>query len=275
MLEKTSFAGEPIEEIEPVDDDPSETAEWLDALDSVCRAVGGDRAAFLLSALSRRAGELGIVSNALPFSPYRNTIPVEKQIPFPGDIEMEERITAIIRWNALAMVMRANRASGELGGHIASYASAAEIFEIGFNHFFHAGMDGRGGDVVFFQPHSAPGVYARAFLEGRLSEEHLRRYRREVGGAGLSSYPHPWLMPEFWQTPTGSMGIGPLSAIYQARFMRYLRDRGLADTERAARVGRVWGRRDGRTRIARRPIARRARGARQSDLRHQLQSATA
>ena len=237
MLEKTSFAGEPIEEIEPVDDDPSETAEWLDALDSVYRAVGGDRAAFLLSALSRRAGELGIVSNALPFSPYRNTIPVEKQIPFPGDIDMEERITAIIRWNALAMVMRANRASGELGGHIASYASAAEIFEIGFNHFFYAGIDGRGGDVVFFQPHSAPGVYARAFLEGRLSEEHLNRYRREVGGAGLSSYPHPWLMPDFWQTPTGSMGIGPLSAIYQARFMRYLRHRGLADTERR----RVWG----------------------------------
>ena len=237
MLEKTSFAGEPIEEIEPVDDDPSETAEWLDALDSVCRAVGGDRAAFLLSALSRRAGELGIVSNALPFSRYRNTIPVEKQIPFPGDIDMEERITAIIRWNALAMVMRANRASGELGGHIASYASAAEIFEIGFNHFFHAGMGGRGADVVFFQPHSAPGVYARAFLEGRLSEEHLRRYRREVGGPGLSSYPHPWLMPEFWQTPTGSMGIGPLSAIYQARFMRYLRDRGLADIDGR----RVWG----------------------------------
>src|SRR5271166_3482347 len=237
MLEKTSFAGEPIEEIEPVDDDPLETAEWLDALDSVCRTVGGDRAAFLLGALSRRAGELGIVSNALPFSPYRNTIPEEKQIPFPGDIDMEERITAIIRWNALAMVMRANRAGGELGGHIASYASAAEIFEIGFNHFFRAGEDGRGGDVVFFQPHSAPGVYARAFLEGRLSEERLRHYRREIGGAGLSSYPHPWLMSDFWQTPTGSMGIGPLSAIYQARFMRYLRDRGLADTEGR----RVWG----------------------------------
>src|SRR5208337_862706 len=222
---------------DPADDDPSETAEWLDALDSVYDNVGGDRAAFLLTALSRRAGQLGIVSDALPFSPYRNTIRLEKQVPFPGDIDMEERITAIIRWNALAMVMRANKASGELGGHIASYASAAEIFEIGFNHFFRAGEDGRGGDVVFFQPHSAPGVYARAFLEGRLSEERLRHYRREIGGAGLSSYPHPWLMSDFWQTPTGSMGIGPLSAIYQARFMRYLRDRGLADTEGR----RVWG----------------------------------
>ncbi|HLW91473.1 MAG TPA: alpha-ketoglutarate dehydrogenase [Roseiarcus sp.] len=237
MLEKVSSILEPREEIGPADDDPLETAEWLDSLDAVCRNVGSDRAAFLLTALSRKAGQLGIVSNALPFSPYRNTIPLEKQIPFPGDIDMEERITAIIRWNALAMVMRANKASSELGGHIASYASVAEIFEIGFNHFFRAGGEDHGGDLVFFQPHSAPGVYARAFLEGRLSEEQLTRYRREIGGAGLSSYPHPWLMPDFWQTPTGSMGIGPISAIYQARFMRYLADRGLAETSGR----RVWG----------------------------------
>jgi pyruvate dehydrogenase E1 component len=217
MLEKISPIGQPVAESEPADDDPLETAEWLDSLDAVYRNVGGDRAAFLLAALSRRAGQLGIVSNVLPFSPYRNTIPLEKQIPFPGDIDMEERITTIIRWNALAMVMRANKASGELGGHIASYASAAEIFEVGFNHFFRAGEDKGCGDIVFFQPHSAPGIYARAFLEGRLSEEQIKHYRREIGGVGLSSYPHPWLMPDFWQTPTGSMGIGPISAIYQAR----------------------------------------------------------
>jgi pyruvate dehydrogenase E1 component len=236
MLEKVSSSNTPTD-LDPIDDDPVETAEWLDSLDAVYRHIGSDRAAFLLGALTRRAGQLGIVSNALPFSPYRNTIPPEKQITFPGDLAMEERITAIIRWNALAMVMRANKASGELGGHIASYASAAEIFEIGFNHFFRAGDDSGGGDIVFFQPHSAPGVYARAFLEGRLTEEHLKRYRQEIGGAGLSSYPHPWLMPDFWQTPTGSMGIGPISAIYQARFMRYLSDRGLADINGR----RVWG----------------------------------
>ena len=150
---------------------------------------------------------------------------------------METRITAIIRWNALAMVVRANAAYGELGGHVASYASAAEIFEVGFNHFFRGADAEQGGDVVFFQPHSAPGIYARAFLEGRLTEEQLEHYRQEISGPGLSSYPHPWLMPDFWQTPTGSMGIGPISAVYQARFMRYLRDRGLLDTDDR----RVWG----------------------------------
>ena len=219
------------------DSDPNETAEWLDALELVFRVAGGERAEFILSALYRKARDLGVVANVLPFGPYRNTIPLEKQGPFPGDIEMETRITAIIRWNALAMVVRANAAYGELGGHVASYASAAEIFEVGFNHFFR-GADGEGGgDVVFFQPHSAPGVYARAFLEGRLTEERLKRYRQEIGAAGLSSYPHPWLMPDFWQTPTGSMGIGPISAVYQARFMRYLRDRGLLDTD----AQHVWG----------------------------------
>ena len=219
------------------DSDPSETAEWLDALKSVFHTAGVERAEFILAALDRKANDLGIVPDGLLFAPYRNTIPLEKQSAFPGDLNIETRITAIIRWNALAMVVRANRALGELGGHVASYASVAEIFEVGFNHFFRATTDECGGDVVFFQPHSAPGVYARAFLEGRLTEEQLKRYRQEIQSPGLSSYPHPWLMPDFWQVPTGSMGIGPISAIYQARFMRYLRDRGLLNTD----GWRVWG----------------------------------
>jgi len=231
MLERPTSRLDPFE---PADDDPAETEEWLDALDSVCEHAGSGRAAFLLGELIRRAGERGIAVDGQPNSPYRNTIPPEREPPFPGDLALEERITAIMRWNALAMVMRANLAAGELGGHIATYASAAEIFEVGFNHFFRAGGD---GDIVFFQPHSAPGVYARAFLEGRLTEENLKRYRRETGGSGLSSYPHPWLMPGFWQTPTGSMGVGPISAVYQARFMRYLTHRGLIDTSGR----RVWG----------------------------------
>jgi pyruvate dehydrogenase E1 component len=226
----------------PSDSDPQETEDWLAALDSVARHAGPERALFLLETLQRRAKEMRIISDIPAYSPYRNTIALEDQGPFPGDLAMEERITSIIRWNALAMVVRANRAYGELGGHIASYASAAEIFEVGFNHFFR-GDDANshdaagGGDLVYFQPHSAPGVYARAFLEGRLSEEHLKHYRQEISGTGLCSYPHPWLMPDFWQVPTGSMGIGPINAVYQARFMRYLRDRGILDTD-----GRhVWG----------------------------------
>jgi pyruvate dehydrogenase E1 component len=181
--------------------------------------------------------QIGAAHSVQPFSAYRNTIPLERQGAYPGNLAIEERITAIMRWNALAMVMRANHAYGDLGGHIASYASAAEIFEVGFNHFFRAGSGAGTGDLVFYQPHSAPGVYARAFLEGRLSEERLTRYRQEVGGDGLCSYPHPWLMPDFWQFPTGSMGIGPLSSIYQARFLRYLEDRELKP--RSDR--HVWG----------------------------------
>ncbi|MDP2769002.1 MAG: pyruvate dehydrogenase (acetyl-transferring), homodimeric type, partial [Giesbergeria sp.] len=179
-------------------------------------------------------------------TPYVNTVAVQEQGVFPGDLAIEERLGSIIRWNALAMVVRANQAYGELGGHIASYASAADLFESGFNHFFRA-REGLGegqhrGDLVFFQPHSAPGVYARAFLEGRLSEQDLMHYRQELtapaaGAQGLSSYPHPWLMPDFWQFPTGSMGIGPISSIYHARFMRYLTHRNLLDCG-----GRkVWG----------------------------------
>lgn len=219
------------------DTDPVETAEWMDSLSAVVQSAGQLRGLFLLKQLEERAQQLGIVAHVPPYSAYRNTIPVEQQGRYPGDVSLEERITAMIRWNAVAMVMRANRESGELGGHIATYASAAEIFEVGFNHFFRGPDYPGGGDLIFFQPHSAPGVYARAFLEGRLSEEHLNNYRREVGGNGLCSYPHPWLMPHFWQFPTGSMGLGPVSAVYQARFMRYLQQRGLAETKDR----HVWG----------------------------------
>ncbi|EJM18871.1 pyruvate dehydrogenase E1 component, homodimeric type [Pseudomonas sp. GM21] len=220
-----------------LDSDRDETQEWLESLEAVVRDGGSERGQFLLKQLEQHARALGITSHVHPYSAYRNTIPIERQGPYPGDLAVEERITSIIRWNALAMVVRANQAYGELGGHIASYASAAEIFEVGFNHFFRARDEKHGGDLVFYQPHSAPGVYARAFLEGRLSEEQLANYRQEVGGNGLSSYPHPWLMPDFWQFPTGSMGIGPISAVYQARYMRYLENRNLADTSER----HVWG----------------------------------
>ncbi len=219
------------------DSDPQETREWLEALDGVVRAEGHERGLFLLKQLEAQAQQMGIVSRVPPYSAYQNTIPLERQRPYPGDPALEERLTSIVRWNALAMVVRANKAYGELGGHIASYASAAEIFEVGFNHFFRAADESSAGDLVFFQPHSAPGVYARAYLEGRLTEAQLANYRQEVGGNGLSSYPHPWLMPDFWQFPTGSMGIGPISSIYQARFMRYLEHRGIATT----RGRHVWG----------------------------------
>src|ERR1700686_1473668 len=219
------------------DSDPEETRDWIESLDAVIRVEDSARALFVLRRLEDHAKELGLLAAAAPYSAYRNTLPLERQGQYPGDLALEERLTSIMRWNALAMVTRANKAYGELGGHIASYASAAEIFEVGFNHFFQAARDGGGGDLVYFQPHSAPGVYARAFLEGRLSEGELANFRQEVQGDGLCSYPHPWLMPDFWQFPTGSMGIGPISAIYQARFLRYLAHRGLADTGNR----RVWG----------------------------------
>ncbi|MFM0366026.1 alpha-ketoglutarate dehydrogenase [Paraburkholderia sediminicola] len=228
------------ERAEPEDADPQETAEWLEALDAVVAHVGRDRAQFLFDKLAGHALSLGVESARTNVTPYQNTIPFDQQSRYPGNLELEERLAGALRWNALAMVVRANQAYGELGGHIASYASAADLFEVGFNHFFRAAAPGGEegtGDLVYFQPHSSPGVYARAYLEGFLSEQHLQHYRREIGGPGLCSYPHPWLMPDFWQFPTGSMGIGPINAIYQARFMRYLANRGLVQTE-----GRkVWG----------------------------------
>ncbi|SEE70547.1 alpha-ketoglutarate dehydrogenase [Pseudomonas migulae] len=223
-------------------EDAQEIAEWRDALLSVIAHGGAGQAAQIMDMLVTLASTCEMNWRPRHGTPYINTISVEQQPVFPGDLAMEERLASIMRWNALVMVARANQAYGELGGHIASYASAADLFEVGFNHFFKARTDTCGGDLVFYQPHSAPGVYARAFLEGRLEEKDLQHYRQEIGaraqGArGLSSYPHPWLMPDFWQFPTGSMGIGPISSIYQARFMRYLEHRGLQDT--AGRT--VWG----------------------------------
>ncbi len=218
------------------DTDPQETQEWLDALEAVLENEGVDRAHFLIERLVDKARRSGAY---LPFSAntaYVNTIPVTRQQRFPGDRAMERRIRSFIRWNAMAMVVQANRISTELGGHISSFASSATLFDVGFNHFFRAPSKERDGDLIFFQGHSAPGVYARAFLEGRLSDEQLYSFRQEVDGRGLSSYPHPWLMPGFWQFPTVSMGLGPLMAIYQARFMRYLHDRSLLHTDER----KVW-----------------------------------
>ena len=221
----------------PHDTDPEETREWLEALRAAVAAGGRERGLYLLTQLEQEAQQLGVVAHVMPYSAYQNTVRLDEQAVHPGDVALEERLTAIMRWNALAMVVRANKAYGELGGHVATYASSAEIFETGFNHFFRGPDAPGGGDLVFFQPHSAPGVYARAFLEGRLGETQLANYRQETGGQGLSSYPHPWLMPDFWQFPTGSMGIGPINSIYQARFLRYLAHRGLLDTG----AQHVWG----------------------------------
>src|SRR5260221_1673093 len=221
------------------DVDPLETREWIEALDALIACEGPERATFVLRAVVQHAGARRVHLPQVLATPYVNTIPLAEQPPFQGNLEIESRLSALVRWNALAMVVRANRASGELGGHIASYASAADLFEVGFNHFFRGGSH---GDLVYFQPHSAPRVYARAFLAGRLTEGQLDNYRRETEGRGLSSYPHPWLMPNFWQYPTGSMGLGPLFAIYQARFMRYLQHRVLFHPAQAAHTSsrKVW-----------------------------------
>jgi pyruvate dehydrogenase E1 component len=213
-----------------LDSDPEETSEWLEAFDDVLLLAGPQRARELLTKLTERARHTGVVLETLLNTPYCNTIDPELQPVYPGDLELEGRLTGLIRWNALAMVMRSNRESSELGGHLASYASSADLFEVGFNHFFHGNRSGdpvHTADMIFFQPHSAPGVYARAFLEGRLCEKNLTHFRCETGGHGLCSYPHPRLMPEFWEFPTGSMGLGPITAVYQARFMKYLENRGL------------------------------------------------
>ncbi|MCC6861927.1 MAG: pyruvate dehydrogenase (acetyl-transferring), homodimeric type [Bryobacterales bacterium] len=214
--------------------DPSEAGEWMDALDELLDRRGPESCCALLRQLLERAGRRGVGPVAPRTTPYRNTIPLSEQPDYPGDLAVERRITAIVRWNAMAMVIRANRAHPELGGHVSTYASAADLFEVAFHHFLrgHPPESAGGGaaDLVFFQPHSAPGIYARAFLEGRLSEDHLLNYRRENGGTGLCSYPHPRAMPDFWEFPTGSMGLNALTAIYQARFMRYLENRGLVRT---------------------------------------------
>jgi len=232
----------PLSPLAALEGDPQETVEWQESLASLLQASGPQRVRQIMDMLAATARGPAIGWQPTWGTPYVNTIPLDRQPAFPGNLAIEERLASLMRWNALAMVVRANKAYGELGGHIASYASAADLFEVGFNHFFRASPEKGQGDLVFFQPHSAPGVYARAFLEGRLGENDLAHYRQEIGapaaGAqGLCSYPHPWLMPDFWQFPTGSMGIGPISSIYQARFMRYLQHRQLLDT-----TGRkVWG----------------------------------
>ncbi|MFT4561470.1 MAG: pyruvate dehydrogenase E1 component [Gammaproteobacteria bacterium] len=212
------------------DIDPQETQEWLEALDALIEAEGLDRTHFMLEQLIAKARASGAY---LPYSAntaYINTIPADKEKYTPGDPALEWRIRSINRWNAMAMVVKANRKNSELGGHIASYASAATLYETGYNHFWHAPSEDHGGELVFFQGHCAPGVYARAYLLGLLSEEELDNFRQDIGGKGITSYPHPWLMPKFWQFPTVSMGLGPIMAIYQARFMRYLENRELSDT---------------------------------------------
>ncbi len=218
------------------DPDPQETREWLEALRGVIAAEGPGRAGQLIERLVDEAQRGGSHVSLGLTTPYVNTIPVERQPVMPGDRAIEARLRHYVRWNALAMVVRANKISSELGGHVASFASAATLYDVGFNHFFRAPSEKFGGDLVFFQGHSSPGVYARAFLEGRIDEAQLENFRQEVDGKGLSSYPHPWLMPGFWQFPTVSMGLGPIMSIYQARFMRYLHDRELIE----ASGRKVW-----------------------------------
>src|SRR5210317_2084352 len=211
------------------DTDIQETQEWIDSLNSVIESDGAERAHYLIEMMIDQARRSG--SN-LPYNAttsYVNTIPTHLQQKHPGDPDMERRIRAIIRWNAVMTVLRANEKSPGIGGHIASFQSSATLYDVGFNHFFRAPNENFDGDLVFFQGHSSPGIYSRAFLEGRLTEDQLSNFRLESTGQGLSSYPHPWLMPEYWQFPTVSMGLGPIQAIYQARVMKYQQDRGLVD----------------------------------------------
>ncbi|HEU4683292.1 MAG TPA: pyruvate dehydrogenase (acetyl-transferring), homodimeric type [Nitrospira sp.] len=220
------------------DQDPQETREWLDSLEYVLEKEGAERAVYLFERLRDRLGDRGARVPMPVNTPYVNTIPASQQPPYPGNLEIERRIRSVIRWNAMAMVVKANKERPGIGGHISTYASAATLYEVAFHHFLHGKDAPHGGDLVYFQGHAIPGIYARSFVEGRLSEEALHRFRAEVtpGGKGLSSYPHPWLMPDYWEFPTVSMGLGPLMSIYQARFNRYLQDRGLKDTSRQ----RVW-----------------------------------
>jgi pyruvate dehydrogenase E1 component len=212
----------------PADLDAIETAEWLEALDQILDGAGPDRGRFLLERLAKHAKASGVEIPTQFNTPYINTIPVSQEVPYPGDRALERRVKSLVRWNAMAMVTNQNRQDHGIGGHIATYASLATILEVGFNHFFHASYGDQPGDFVYFQGHASPGVYSRAFLEGRLSEEELKNFRHELRDEpGLSSYPHPWLMKNFWSFPTVSMGLGPINSIYQARFMRYLENRGL------------------------------------------------
>ncbi len=211
------------------DSNPIETREWLDALDEVVRYEGEERASFLLMELAKHAIEMRLRLPSATVTPFRNTIPPEEEKMLAGDLFMERRIRSIVRWNALAMVMRANLNDEGLGGHISSFSSSAMLYDVGYNHFFRGTQDGHPGDLVFYQGHCAPGMYSWSYLEGRLNEEQLDQFRREVDGNGLSSYPHPWLMPDYWQFPTVSMGLGPIQAIYQARVLKYQQDRGLVD----------------------------------------------
>ena len=223
-------------ELQNQDIDQLETQEWLEALEAVLETEGVERAHYLLEQMIDQMRRSGVNLPHSSNTAYVNTIPPHLQKASPGNAAMEARIRSIIRWNAAAMVVRANRKASELGGHIASFASAATLYDVGFNHFWRAPSHEHGGDLVFFQGHSAPGMYSRAFLEGRISRDQLENFRQEVDGNGLSSYPHPWLMPDFWQFPTVSMGLGPIQSIYQARFLKYMQDRGLADT----RDRKVW-----------------------------------
>src|SRR5881409_1877270 len=224
------------------DVDIQETQEWLEALEAVIRHDGPERAQDLLERVLEHARASGVPLEVKLNTPYVNTIRVEDEEPMPGDAVAEHRIRSAIRWNAIAMVMQANKESSELGGHIASFQSAATLYEVGFNHFWHAPSDTHGGDLVFIQGHSSPGIYARAYLEGRIDEDQLKRFRQELDekgrfdASGLASYPHPWLMPDFWQFPTVSMGLGPIQGIYMARYLKYLEARGLAGTENR----KVW-----------------------------------
>src|SRR6187399_2535235 len=220
------------------DTDPTETAEWLDSLDAVIDTHGKTRARFLLTKLLERARESQVSFPATVSTPYVNTIPREYEPWFPGDEHIERRIRAFVRWNAAMMVVKANKHADGIGGHLSTFASSASLYEIGFNHFFRGKDAPGGGDHVYFQGHAAPGIYARAYLEGRLTDDDLDHFRQEIGrgGRGLSSYPHPRLMPEFWEFPTVSMGLGPISALYHARFNRYLMNRQIDDTSQS----RVW-----------------------------------
>ena len=209
------------------DPDPQETEDWLESLEAVIEAEGKEKADYLLRILTDRARSHGVSTSPGILTPYSNTIPPEQEDKIPGDSFIARNVAAYVRWNAMAMVAKANKGGKGLGGHIATYTSVSAMYEVGFNWFFRGPDAPSGADMIYFQGHSSPGIYARAFVEGRLTEEQLENFRQEVDGKGLSSYPHPWLMPDFWEFPTVSMGLGPMMAIYQARFMKYMDSRGL------------------------------------------------